>query len=178
MTHPQLRTGSGTRLAAGALALITGLFILAATVCELPWWQAPAATATFALGVLAHETGHGLAATARGLHWTGLIFGAPGGGLAAAEITDPDHNPRTNLDQLLISISGPLTEILCGALVWALFGGLDPDSFLVGVAGACSVLDGAMQLLLVPVRISDGHKAATAAWRCLHHQAHHTWARP
>lgn len=176
MTRPQLRTGGGVRPAAGALALIAALFIGSAVALHMPWWTGPVATATFAAGILVHETGHGLAATARGLHWTGLIFGAPSGGLAAAEITDRDDRPRTNLDQLLVSLAGPLAEITCGALVLTLATLLGPAGLLVGLAGTCSALDGAMQLLLVPVKISDGHKAATAAWRCLHHQAHHTWA--
>lgn len=176
MTRPQLRAGDGARLAAGGMTLIASLFISAASILHMPWWTGPLATATFTLGIGAHETAHGLTATARGLHWTALIFGAPGGGLAGAEITDPDDRPRTNLDQLLTSLAGPLAEITCGALATALAPALPPATFLLGLAGTCSVLDGTMQLLLVPIKISDGHKAAIAAWRCLHHQAHHTWA--
>lgn len=175
MTRPQLRTGSGLRLATGFLALLVVALIFSAWVLDLTWWAGPLGIAAFLIAIVGHETAHGLAATARGLRWTALIFGPPGGALAGAEITDPDDKPRTNLDQLVISLAGPLTEAACGALVITAARTIPEVTFYLGLIGAGIILDGALQLLVVPIKASDGHKAARAARRCLHRRAHEAW---
>lgn len=176
MTRPQLRTGSGIRPAAAFLAFLIIALTFSALILDQPWWASPLAIAAFLVAIVGHETAHGLAASSRGLCWTALILGPPGAALAGAEITDPDDKPRTNLDQLVISLAGPLVEAACGALVVTAARTLPEVTYYLGLIGVCIILDGALQLLVIPIKNSDGHKAAVAAWRCLHHQAHSTWA--
>lgn len=168
-TWPRWERAERSGTAVGALVVVAIAFALFTWVVAAAWWYGPIAAAAFVLGFVGHEVAHGLVGMLRGQIWEAVVFGASGG-FVGVRLGSRDERPRTNIDQLLITVAGPLAEICWGLVIML---GAAPNAPLV-IAGQLSVLDGALQLL-IPLPHSDGPRFYTAAGRLLRGRGTEAW---
>lgn len=165
---PRVSLGRRTNFAGLVWLLLCVVCAVLGAVAGRPWWFGLASGTLFYLGVLVHETAHGLVGHVGCRQpWRALVIGDEHG-LAAAYLDEPLDRPRTCRQQLAISAAGPIAEALFGLALVIGSGGF----FLA--PGMLSVIDGLLQLTL-PIQGNDGKKVLTMLLRVMRGHGHQPW---